>query len=338
MSRSPPRADVQHRLGRARRERPAGHASSSPATPTPHGYHRGLDQLRRNGWKGFAVPWAHVPNQGFLRRSARCTKPPSPSGRRTRPAARPFLADADPAAPAALGILNDRGVRWAVRVVLRSTAATPRPGSPRTVLRRGRRVRGEIYPRAPARWTGGCLTRLRGGPRAPVGLCRYHAQQLFMRGCGTPSSSGVNASPPSCTAVRRRSHGRRRPGRHGAVRPSGRGPCGSPARRVRPCRRDDDLPAPRSTSVSVAVTSPRSRAWPRRPSAPPTSSRSTEVEGGDAVEGRQRRVARHPPCPRRRRTPPRHVGHLPSNAHGAGAAPARRRGRRPCLRRPACAR
>ena len=32
------------------------------------GYHRGLDQLRRNGWKGFGpVPWAHVPNQGFLR-------------------------------------------------------------------------------------------------------------------------------------------------------------------------------------------------------------------------------------------------------------------------------
>ncbi|HEY3629271.1 MAG TPA: DUF3151 domain-containing protein [Jatrophihabitantaceae bacterium] len=32
------------------------------------GYHRGLDALRRNGWKGSGpVPWAHVPNQGFLR-------------------------------------------------------------------------------------------------------------------------------------------------------------------------------------------------------------------------------------------------------------------------------
>ena len=32
------------------------------------GYHRGLDQLRRNGWKGFGpVPWSHQPNQGFLR-------------------------------------------------------------------------------------------------------------------------------------------------------------------------------------------------------------------------------------------------------------------------------
>lgn len=32
------------------------------------GYHRGLDQLRRNGWKGQgAVPWEHEPNRGFLR-------------------------------------------------------------------------------------------------------------------------------------------------------------------------------------------------------------------------------------------------------------------------------
>ena len=32
------------------------------------GYHRGLDQLRRNGWKGFGpVPYDHEPNRGFLR-------------------------------------------------------------------------------------------------------------------------------------------------------------------------------------------------------------------------------------------------------------------------------
>src|SRR5689334_22176088 len=31
------------------------------------GYHRGLDQLRRNGWKGHGpVPWSHAPNRGFL--------------------------------------------------------------------------------------------------------------------------------------------------------------------------------------------------------------------------------------------------------------------------------
>ena len=32
------------------------------------GYHRSLDLLRRNGWKGFGpVPWSHEPNRGFLR-------------------------------------------------------------------------------------------------------------------------------------------------------------------------------------------------------------------------------------------------------------------------------
>lgn len=32
------------------------------------GYHRGLDQLRRSGWKGFGpVPFFHSPNRGFLR-------------------------------------------------------------------------------------------------------------------------------------------------------------------------------------------------------------------------------------------------------------------------------
>jgi Protein of unknown function (DUF3151) len=32
------------------------------------GYHRGLDALRRNGWKGHGpIPWSHGPNQGFLR-------------------------------------------------------------------------------------------------------------------------------------------------------------------------------------------------------------------------------------------------------------------------------
>lgn len=32
------------------------------------GYHRGLDQLRRHGWKGYGpVPWSHEENRGFLR-------------------------------------------------------------------------------------------------------------------------------------------------------------------------------------------------------------------------------------------------------------------------------
>ena len=32
------------------------------------GYHRGLDALRRSGWKGAGpIPYEHVPNRGFLR-------------------------------------------------------------------------------------------------------------------------------------------------------------------------------------------------------------------------------------------------------------------------------
>lgn len=32
------------------------------------GYHRGLDALRRSGWRGQGpIPWEHGPNRGFLR-------------------------------------------------------------------------------------------------------------------------------------------------------------------------------------------------------------------------------------------------------------------------------
>ncbi|MEV0386549.1 DUF3151 domain-containing protein [Nonomuraea sp. NPDC050643] len=44
-----------------------GHAVTSYAFART-GYHRGLDQLRRSGWKGHGpIPWEHAPNQGFLR-------------------------------------------------------------------------------------------------------------------------------------------------------------------------------------------------------------------------------------------------------------------------------
>jgi hypothetical protein len=46
-------------------------AAGDPVTAYAYartGYHRGLDQLRRNGWRGHGpVPWSHVPNRGFLR-------------------------------------------------------------------------------------------------------------------------------------------------------------------------------------------------------------------------------------------------------------------------------
>ncbi|MGB3595023.1 MAG: DUF3151 domain-containing protein [Ornithinimicrobium sp.] len=39
------------------------------------GYHRGLDALRKSGWRGQGpVPWAHEPNQGFLRALAALAK------------------------------------------------------------------------------------------------------------------------------------------------------------------------------------------------------------------------------------------------------------------------
>lgn len=45
----------------------AGHAVTSYAFART-GYHRGLDQLRRAGWKGHGpIPWDHASNRGFLR-------------------------------------------------------------------------------------------------------------------------------------------------------------------------------------------------------------------------------------------------------------------------------
>ena len=65
------------------------------------GYHRGLDALRRNGWKGHGpVPWSHVPNQGFLRclhALGRAANVIGEADEAQRCAA--FLKDCDPQAP-----------------------------------------------------------------------------------------------------------------------------------------------------------------------------------------------------------------------------------------------
>ena len=69
------------------------------------GYHRGLDALRRAGWKGYGpVPWSHEPNRGFLRAlhalgRAAAGIGEDPEAERIRQ----FLADSDPAAVQALG-------------------------------------------------------------------------------------------------------------------------------------------------------------------------------------------------------------------------------------------
>ena len=68
------------------------------------GYHRGLDALRRNGWKGHGpVPWSHEPNQGFLRclhalgRAAAAINESDEAER-----CRAFLQDCDPSAAGTL--------------------------------------------------------------------------------------------------------------------------------------------------------------------------------------------------------------------------------------------
>jgi hypothetical protein len=69
------------------------------------GYHRGLDALRRHGWKGHGpVPWSHEPNQGFLRSLgalARAAGLIGEDGEARR--CLDFLSDCDPTAAAHLG-------------------------------------------------------------------------------------------------------------------------------------------------------------------------------------------------------------------------------------------
>ncbi|CAI7978583.1 MULTISPECIES: DUF3151 domain-containing protein [Parafrankia] len=70
------------------------------------GYHRGLDQLRRSGWKGHGpVPWSHEPNRGFLRALAALSRAAAEINDGEEAArCRQFLTDSDPAAAAELGL------------------------------------------------------------------------------------------------------------------------------------------------------------------------------------------------------------------------------------------
>jgi Protein of unknown function (DUF3151) len=88
----------------------ADHASSEGADEVTVyayarvGYHRSLDLLRRNGWKGHGpVPWEHVPNRGFLRCLATLALAARAIGE-TDEAQRcsDFLRDSSPAAAEAL--------------------------------------------------------------------------------------------------------------------------------------------------------------------------------------------------------------------------------------------
>jgi hypothetical protein len=70
------------------------------------GYHRGLDQLRRAGWKGHGpIPWSHRPNRGFLRSLAALARAAREIGE-TEEYERcvKFVTDSDPAAGGELGL------------------------------------------------------------------------------------------------------------------------------------------------------------------------------------------------------------------------------------------
>jgi hypothetical protein len=70
------------------------------------GYHRGLDQLRRSGWKGFGpVPWSHEPNQGFLRAlAALAAAAKAIDDVEEYDRCRQFLIDSDPVAASELNL------------------------------------------------------------------------------------------------------------------------------------------------------------------------------------------------------------------------------------------
>ncbi|ALU38614.1 hypothetical protein AS188_01340 [Kocuria flava] len=68
------------------------------------GYHRGLDALRRHGWKGHGpVPFAHEPNRGFLRALAALGRAAAAIGELDEAERiQQFLDDSDPTAAAQL--------------------------------------------------------------------------------------------------------------------------------------------------------------------------------------------------------------------------------------------
>jgi hypothetical protein len=70
------------------------------------GYHRGLDHLRRAGWKGHGpVPWSHAPNRGFLRALAALARAAAEIGEDSEARrCRDFLDECDPAAAGVLGL------------------------------------------------------------------------------------------------------------------------------------------------------------------------------------------------------------------------------------------
>ncbi len=70
------------------------------------GYHRGLDALRANGWRGTGpVPWSHQPNRGFLRAVAALARAAGRIGeQREQERCTQLVVDCDPSAYNALDL------------------------------------------------------------------------------------------------------------------------------------------------------------------------------------------------------------------------------------------
>lgn len=85
----------------------AGALAGDPVTAYAYartGYHRGLDQLRRSGWRGNGpIPWEHEPNRGFLRALHLLGEASAAIGEEDEAIrTREFLRDSSPAAAEAL--------------------------------------------------------------------------------------------------------------------------------------------------------------------------------------------------------------------------------------------
>jgi hypothetical protein len=97
------------------------------------GYHRGLDLLRRHGWKGWGpVPWEHEPNRGFLRclgllaLTARAIGETDEWDRCSRPGTTPSSVDGEGRRQPTVWPVERRSWQaWTTRAAMPASAALP---------------------------------------------------------------------------------------------------------------------------------------------------------------------------------------------------------------------